>query len=83
MGPAFSARVPVAQRKKHPPAKTNGETRTGYEPGPGALRRGRRASPPKYRAGTVSPVMTVTQRRLKPSRFAASSSVFGSMIASS
>jgi hypothetical protein len=27
--------------------------------------------------------MTVTQRRLKPSRFAASSSVFGSMIASS
>jgi len=81
LGPAFSARVPVAQRKKHPPAKTNGETRTGYEPGPGALRRERRASPPKYRAGTVSALTTATQRRQRSSRFAASSLVFGSMIA--
>ncbi len=66
MGPAFSARVPVAQRKKHPPAKTNGETRTGYEPGPGALSRERRASPPKYRAGTVSPLITATLGRQRP-----------------
>jgi hypothetical protein len=71
------ARVPVAQRKKRPPAKTNGETRMRYEPGSGALSRERRASPPKYRAGTVSPLTTATRGRLKPSRFAASSSVFG------
>ena len=63
--------------------KTNTGTKIKYESGPGALRRERSASPPNYRAGTVSPLTTATQRRLKPSRFAASSSVFGSMIASS
>jgi hypothetical protein len=78
-----AARVPVAQRKKHPPAKTNGETRTKYEPGPGALRRERRASPPKYRAGTVSPLTTATQGRTQAQQVCGLSSVFGSMIASS
>ena len=63
--------------RKAPLTKTNDETRTGYEPGPGAPRRERRASPPKYRAGTVSPLTPATRGRLKPSRFAASSSVFG------
>ena len=66
----FGAQVPVAQRKKHPPAKTNSETRMKYEPGSGALSRERRASPPKYRAGTVSPLTTATQGGLEPSRFA-------------
>lgn len=66
--------------RKAPLTKTNGETRTRYEPGLGALRRKRIASPPNYRAGTVNPLTTATQRRQSPSRVAASSSVFGSMI---
>ena len=66
--------------RKAPLTKTNDETRTGYEPGPGAPRRERRASPPKYRAGMVSPMTTATLRRQRAGRFAVSSSVFGSMI---
>jgi hypothetical protein len=45
----------VIQRKKHPPVKTNGETKTRYEPGLGALRRERRASPPKYKGQPRQP----------------------------
>jgi hypothetical protein len=41
-----------------------------YEPGPGAPWRERTASPPKYRAGTVSLLTTATRRRQRPSRFA-------------
>jgi hypothetical protein len=41
-----------------------------YEPSPGALKSERSASPPKYRAGTVSPLTTATRRRQRPSRFA-------------
>ena len=73
----IGTRVPVAQHKKYSLTKTNGETGMKYGPSPGALRRERRASPPKYRAGTVSPLTPATRGRLKPSRFAVSSSVFG------
>jgi len=48
-----------------PLTKIHSGTWIRYGARPGALSRERRASPPKYRAGTVSPLTTATQREIQ------------------
>jgi len=59
----FDARAPVVQHKKYPANKDKRQNQNQIMAKPGHPEQRGAHRPPKYRAGTVSPLTTATQRR--------------------